>query len=533
MGGECYALSSDLVQYVAASEEVLGHLNGAEDKQVAKWMRLHPKSASINWVTERCWVYDHPKAGTTYAHGFLFPDEVERVRAEGRRGLSEEEIEARGGPLAPAYSTVSAWKKVLKVPATSLTMEEEVESLVEGGGRFSEDFQRRVAEEDLVPWSDVVFEVGDERLRKSVSAESVSRSRIAKPIEGSFSASVDHYAGTPIRWGRPPSDLVADLAIEDLPESTLKETLKGKPRLGKRDVEVSPTVESASASSTSSASSAQAQATPLTDPDISSGASQVDDSPSTLPSPGKHAIVDLPDVSPPRKHANPYLIAPPSLRYDPETLALRQRRFLGLPYGGTVVVHYLKRREWFLETALVLLGRHRTWDSGQPAAAFDSSVLSSSRLSAGFETLDGPSSVRIELTDKPHLADGETLVEVDGSLFGGARAYGSPLLTADGDIVEGRPAPQPVPVEEEASAGWWRGAPKLQVGDPEDGPRVPGFASQAEEEEAPAPSSSLLVQKSDEKPVRDPVEPQGTEVTPTLSASSLATSSTPSPSNTQ
>ena len=36
----------------------------------------------------------------------------------------------------------------------------------------------------------------------------------------------------------------------------------------------------------------------------------------------------------------------PTLRYDADAIALRQRRMLGRPHGGTVVVHYLKRSEW-------------------------------------------------------------------------------------------------------------------------------------------------------------------------------------------
>jgi len=53
---------------------------GAEDKQTAKWMRLHPRADEVRWATERCWIYDHPRAGTVYSHGFLFPSEATRVR---------------------------------------------------------------------------------------------------------------------------------------------------------------------------------------------------------------------------------------------------------------------------------------------------------------------------------------------------------------------------------------------------------------------------------------------------------------------
>lgn len=76
MAGEVYALSSDLVTYISTYTPLLSYLTGPEDKRVSKWIRMHPSYASINLISERCWIYDHPKAGTTYSHGFLFPDEV-------------------------------------------------------------------------------------------------------------------------------------------------------------------------------------------------------------------------------------------------------------------------------------------------------------------------------------------------------------------------------------------------------------------------------------------------------------------------
>lgn len=140
MGGEVYAVSSDLADYISTYTPLENHVQGAEDKKVARWMRMHPNASAINWVTERCWIYDHPKAGTTYAHGFLFPDEVERIRAEGRRGLPESERDRRGGPeWSQSWSSVSSWRKEYAVPAAGLSMEEETEALVEGGGRWRSD----------------------------------------------------------------------------------------------------------------------------------------------------------------------------------------------------------------------------------------------------------------------------------------------------------------------------------------------------------------------------------------------------------
>ncbi|KAJ4486093.1 glycosyltransferase family 31 protein [Lentinula aciculospora] len=80
MAGELYALSWSLVDWVARDPSVKDLTRGAEDKQTAKWMKMHPQAEKVRWVSERCWIYDHPRAGTVYGHGFLFPSEVRRVR---------------------------------------------------------------------------------------------------------------------------------------------------------------------------------------------------------------------------------------------------------------------------------------------------------------------------------------------------------------------------------------------------------------------------------------------------------------------
>lgn len=64
MAGECYALSFDLVQYIAKSPALRTLVRGKEDKLVARWIRMHPEREKIVWVAEKCWIYDHPKAGT-------------------------------------------------------------------------------------------------------------------------------------------------------------------------------------------------------------------------------------------------------------------------------------------------------------------------------------------------------------------------------------------------------------------------------------------------------------------------------------
>ena len=71
MAGEAYALSFDLVQYIASSAQVKAAVRGKEDKLLAQWMYLHPQREEIVWVSESCWIYDHPKAGTVYVYHLI------------------------------------------------------------------------------------------------------------------------------------------------------------------------------------------------------------------------------------------------------------------------------------------------------------------------------------------------------------------------------------------------------------------------------------------------------------------------------
>ena len=64
MAGELYALSWALVDWVAKDPLVKTKIKGAEDKQTAKWVMMHPKAHQVKWASERCWIYDHPRAGT-------------------------------------------------------------------------------------------------------------------------------------------------------------------------------------------------------------------------------------------------------------------------------------------------------------------------------------------------------------------------------------------------------------------------------------------------------------------------------------
>jgi len=145
----------------------------------------------------------------------------------------------------------------------------------------------------------------------------------------------------------------------------------------------------------------------------------------------------------------------PTVRYDAATMSLRERRFLGLPVGGTVVVHYLKRNEWFLETALALLGRHRMWDSGMEAPAYPAYVPPSQELPKHPATGDKETFISPAPT-----WNGQGEVETVSSQWGGARMYGSPLIKENGYVALGRPIPLNALDTPSSSYGDLRGAPK-------------------------------------------------------------------------
>ena len=64
MAGELYGLSWSLVNWVANDPTVKSLTKGAEDKQTAKWISLHPRAQQVRWTSEHCWIYDHPRSGT-------------------------------------------------------------------------------------------------------------------------------------------------------------------------------------------------------------------------------------------------------------------------------------------------------------------------------------------------------------------------------------------------------------------------------------------------------------------------------------
>ncbi|KAI0724603.1 hypothetical protein C8T65DRAFT_627054 [Cerioporus squamosus] len=149
MAGELYALSFALVDWVANDPLVKTMTRGAEDKQTSKWIRAHPRAEQVRWSSERCWIYDHPRAGTVYSHGFLFPSEVKRVQEGALRDLQRLAQQAAktdlststyvtpaGQWVAPPekwrHSTVSKFGVHYSPPVGDLNLDYSVEALVEG-----------------------------------------------------------------------------------------------------------------------------------------------------------------------------------------------------------------------------------------------------------------------------------------------------------------------------------------------------------------------------------------------------------------
>ncbi|KAJ9115015.1 hypothetical protein QFC22_005343 [Naganishia vaughanmartiniae] len=157
MAGECYAMSYDLAYFIGKAETFETMTRGAEDKLVAKWMRMHPRREEISWVSEKCWIYDHPKAGTVYSHGYLFPATVDTVRHENITALPVDELALRGGKAwATSYSTVSKFGTRYSPPSEGMTALQEVEALVEGSemsllGRYPSNSQRSKKNTPLDP----------------------------------------------------------------------------------------------------------------------------------------------------------------------------------------------------------------------------------------------------------------------------------------------------------------------------------------------------------------------------------------------
>ncbi|KAF9535452.1 hypothetical protein CPB83DRAFT_13074 [Crepidotus variabilis] len=153
MAGELYAVSWSLVDWIAQDATVKTMKKGPEDQQTARWMKIHPRASEVRWVSEKCWIYNHPRSGTVYTHGFLFPSEVTRVRnqvaedlekSKVKRGttysppasLSDDSVSNIGGsslnPSSWAHSSVSTFGVRYTPPLPDLSTIHSVEALVEG-----------------------------------------------------------------------------------------------------------------------------------------------------------------------------------------------------------------------------------------------------------------------------------------------------------------------------------------------------------------------------------------------------------------
>ncbi|KAG0708833.1 glycosyltransferase family 31 protein [Suillus ampliporus] len=146
MAGELYGLSWSLVDWVSKDQSVKALTKGAEDKQTAKWMALHPRAGEIRWSSDHCWIYDHPRSGTVYSHGFLFPSEVSRVKksvlayldkvsrnsSTGTTLPSNPAVGTSPTPLSWAHSSVSTFGTRYQQPLQEMDLAHSVEALVEG-----------------------------------------------------------------------------------------------------------------------------------------------------------------------------------------------------------------------------------------------------------------------------------------------------------------------------------------------------------------------------------------------------------------
>ncbi|KAJ1305282.1 hypothetical protein OPQ81_000307 [Rhizoctonia solani] len=146
MGGELYALSWPLVSFVATSSVVKTMTIGYEDQQVAKWIGTYPHHSRVRWVSERCWIYNHPKSANVYSHGFLFPSEVQRVKKSIAGDRTLEQIHNMSLPTSwEINSPEHSWSSVtgpslryISPHLRNLTLAMEVEALVEGSALSQE-----------------------------------------------------------------------------------------------------------------------------------------------------------------------------------------------------------------------------------------------------------------------------------------------------------------------------------------------------------------------------------------------------------
>ncbi|CAO1631586.1 unnamed protein product [Jaminaea pallidilutea] len=383
MGGEAYALSADLVSWIATSPNVAAHSTGKEDTTTARWIRSHPQAQHINYVSERCWIYDHPKAGTPYSHGFLYPNEVQKIIAEERFGLDPETIARRGGERASKwYSTASIWKRRWRPSAPNLSIEEEIESLVEGGGLYAKSGYRNGEPRAEIEWDSRVYSADDERLdpRSRGHGKLTSPARLrgdwhldsesGLPLYASANeSSSSHHASSNKQQLSSREGDESDSASEDEADPpTSSHFLDRLPLVGALG-RLRPDRDDGRFHDQEHEGQARRQGLSKNDVRTSSHFRYSSlRHPDRIPYPQEASSYALPGVRDRRMdesvlRGQRYLL-PASMGSDDnrvdDTPATAQDQPTGRTQemrGGTVVVHYVKRNEWFLETALALMGR--------------------------------------------------------------------------------------------------------------------------------------------------------------------------------
>ncbi|KAH8928360.1 glycosyltransferase family 31 protein [Atractiella rhizophila] len=283
-----------------------------------------------------------------------------------------------------------------------MTMEEEVEALIEGGSRFK-DWTYNHTLDLYLPYNDLIYGANDPRLpHPSPIVDSTSKDKGFQPPDpASYSKDMDRDRnsgstnagtggiGTAGRFLG--TTKIGKEFARDPVEFTEKfwESEQGKKLAAKQREELvaNSNIPLKASNSEQEESRIQKRAVPLT--------------------------VEEKAMA---------LVPPPTTNFDREYAAIRRQRFLGREHGGTVVVHYLKRNEWFLETALALLGRSTTWDHGS--------------VSRGVGRGVGDLAVEEEVISFGGIKEGVELVE--GAPWGSGRRYGSPIVREDGYVSEGR-----------------------------------------------------------------------------------------------
>ena len=292
------------------------------------------------------------------------------------------------------------------------------------------------------------------------------------------------------KFNRMPNSLIRDPGENDVRPQHAKRSLLAFWKRADLDVTyedpvgASPSLESFVANTTASSLSAVA-----TEAELSQGGIQ---QPIGTGPHFKQGYSLFPDPEPNPDTYRQKSIPVPVARFDISTMSLRERRFLGLSYGGTVVVHYLKRNEWFMETALALLGRHNMWDTGLDALAHPPHIPSPPGKHTS-SSLHSPQKGDKDTIISPIPTwNGKGEVDLVSSEWGGARMYGSPLIKENGFVALGRTVPwDALQKSEDAKYGKMKGSSRQRyVNLPENGESSSSSSSEAPGDGVTSSSSS-------------------------------------------